>query len=292
MTARALDAGDEARPAPDEGEPDEADPAAARQKEIVALDGGARALALDRVAREEPLEIQVQGASVAVLLRTPGDDLDLARGFLVTEGILARASDVASMRHCSSVKDPEAEDNILRVVLREGVEGPLSALRRTFASTSCGVCGKATIDATIVAAPPLPPGPEVRADVLYELPDRLRAGQRTFEATGGLHAAGLFTTAGELLLLREDVGRHNAVDKAIGAALDANVELGATLLLVSGRTSFEIVQKAAVARIPMLAGISAPSSLAVELAERVRLTLVGFLRGCTANVYAGVERIV
>jgi FdhD protein len=247
----------------------------------------------DVVAREEPLEIQVQGASVAVLMRTPGDDLDLALGFLTTEGIVRRPEDVVSMRHCSSVKDEEAEENILRVVLRDGVDLPLALLRRnTYASSSCGVCGKATIEATIVEAPPIVASCTIPSDVLFALPPRLREGQETFDKTGGLHAAGLFDLEGTRLALAEDVGRHNAVDKVVGRALSSGIELGSTCLLVSGRVSFEIVQKALVARIPIVAGISAPTSLAVALGVRAGVTLAGFLRDRSVNLYAHPERVV
>ena len=266
---------------------------AARTTRIVALSGATARDEDDVVAREEPLEIQVQGASLAVLMRTPGEDLDLALGFLTTEGIIARREDVVSMRHCSSVKDEDAEENILRVVLRDGVDVPLALLRRnTFASSSCGVCGKATIEATLVDAPPIVTSCTIPSDVLFALPARLREGQRTFDATGGLHAAGLFDLHGERLALAEDVGRHNAVDKVIGKALSAAIALDTTCLLVSGRVSFEIVQKALVARIPILAGISAPTSLAVALGTRAGVTLAGFLRDRTVNLYAHPARVV
>jgi FdhD protein len=260
--------------------------------EVVGFRGRVRAEATDRVAIEEPLEIQVQGASVAVLMRTPGDDLDLARGFLLTEGIVTSAADIASMRHCSSVKDPDAEENILRVVLREGVDVPLSMLRRnTFASSSCGLCGKATIASTLVRSAPIPlDRGEIALDVLYGLPDKLRASQRAFDETGGVHAAALFEPDGALVVLREDVGRHNAVDKVIGHRATTPAS-GREILLVSGRTSFEITQKAAVAAIPIIVGISAPTSLAIQFAEAAGVTLAGFLRGETVNVYTHAHRV-
>jgi FdhD protein len=266
---------------------------ALRARAITTISGEGPSERTDTLAREEPLEIQVQGASVAVLMRTPGDDIDLATGFLVTEGIIQGAGDLVSIRHCSSVKDPEAEDNILRVVLRDGVNLDLALLRRgTYASSSCGVCGKATIEATLVSAPPIPAGAVVSSEILFALPDRLRQAQAAFEITGGLHAAGLFDLGGRRILLREDVGRHNAVDKVIGAAIRGDVDRTMSILLVSGRISFEIVQKAAVARIPIIAGISAPTSLAVELGERAGVTVAGFLRGRSVNVYSHGERIV
>ncbi|MFO0612438.1 MAG: formate dehydrogenase accessory sulfurtransferase FdhD [Polyangiaceae bacterium] len=260
---------------------------------VVGFRGSARAETTDRIAIEEPLEIQVQGASVAVLMRTPGDDLDLARGFLLTEGIVSSAADIASMRHCSSVKDPDAEENILRVVLREGVEVPLSLLRRnTFASSSCGLCGKATIASTLVRAAPIPlDRGSVSLGVLYGLPDKLRAAQRAFDATGGVHGAALFEPDGALTVLREDVGRHNAVDKVIGHRATARAS-GEEILLVSGRTSFEITQKAAVAGIPIVVGISAPTTLAVAFADAAGVTLAGFLRGETVNAYTHAHRLV
>ncbi len=266
---------------------------ATRTRRIVAWSGGEPKETDDRLACEEPLEIQVQGASVAVLMRTPGDDFDLALGFLITEGIVARPEDVASMRHCSSVKDPDAEDNILRVVLQSGVELPLSALRRnTYASSSCGVCGKATIEATLVQAPRIEHANPLAADVLFELPQRLREGQRAFAETGGLHGAALFTNEGHLIALAEDVGRHNAVDKVIGRAIASSAPRPSSVLLVSGRISFEIVQKALVARIPIVAGISAPTSLAVSLGEKGGVTVAGFLRDRSVNVYTHPARIV
>jgi FdhD protein len=263
------------------------------ERRVLGLKGGEAEASADRVAVEEPLEIQVQGASVAVLMRTPGDDLDLARGFLLTEGIIQRADDIASMRHCSSVKDDGAEENILRVVLREGLEVPLSALRRnTYASASCGLCGKATIESTLVRCAPIPiERGSIRAEVLYALPAKLRASQRGFDATGGVHAAALFDAEGELAAIREDVGRHNAVDKVIGERATRRAR-ETDVLLVSGRTSFEIVQKAAVASIPIVASISAPTSLAIDFALAAGVTLAGFLRGETVNVYSHAQRVI
>jgi FdhD protein len=255
----------------------------------------------ERVAHEEPLEIQVNGASVAVLMRTPGDDLDLVRGFLVTEGVVASLAEVASVRHCTTAPDPESEDNVVQVRLRADVAFDLERFRRhTYASSSCGVCGKATIDNACRTAPPLDAsaGPRVSARVLADLPAKLRAVQPTFDATGGVHGAALFDAGGALTIAREDVGRHNAVDKAIGALVTphangprVNDAAGFCVLLVSGRVSFEIVQKAVAARIPVVAGISAPTSLAVRMAESLGVTLVGFLRGDAMNVYTHAARI-
>lgn len=265
---------------------------ASRGVRVITLVGERRDARDDVVAHEEPLEIQVNGAGLAVTMRTPGDDHDLALGFLLAERVVSSVDDVASMRHCPSVKDEEAEENILRVVLREGVEVPFSRLKRNFfASSSCGVCGRATIDSVLAVQDPIVNDVHVDAALLYRLPPRLRAAQATFETTGGLHAAGFFDREGSLVVLREDVGRHNAVDKAVGALARAGRDPRDGIILVSGRVGFEIVQKAAAARIPVIAGVSAPSSLAVRLADDVGMTLVGFLRGETMNVYTHPERI-
>lgn len=246
----------------------------------------------DLVAHEEPLEIQVQGASIAVIMRTPGHDEELALGFLTTERVIDRADQVLSVRHCATAVTPEAEGNVLRVVLREGVDLPLERLRRnTFASSSCGLCGKATIEAALHHGAPVRAALEIADEALYALPAKLRRAQRTFEETGGLHAAALFDAAGEVMLVREDVGRHNAVDKVVGAALRGHLRPEGVGLLVSGRVSFEIVQKAAAFGLPLVAGISAPTSLAVRFGEALGVTVIGFLRGRSMNVYAHVGRI-
>lgn len=251
----------------------------------------------DALAREEPLELRIAGTSVAVVMRTPGHDLELARGFLLSEGIVPDATAVADVRHCTTVDSPEAEDNVLLVRLAEGVDLDLAALRRNlYASSSCGVCGKASIEAALRPSQRCArtldrARPRVDAEVLYGLPGALETDQPVFARTGGLHAAGLFTAAGERLVVREDVGRHNAVDKVLGWAMAAGVELGDKLLMVSGRVSFEITQKAVVAGVPVIAAVSAPSSLAVELASRAGLTLVAFVRGRRLCVYAGAERL-
>jgi FdhD protein len=248
----------------------------------------------DDLAAEEPLEIRVRKAPLAVTMRTPGQDIDLAMGFLLTEGIIGAAGDVLTAQLCAGTDTPNTY-NVVDVVLGADVPPPVTDPSRNFYTTSsCGVCGKASIDAVRtrsrfdVAADPL----VVPAQVLAELPDRLRAAQRTFDRTGGLHAAGLFTADGELLVLREDVGRHNAVDKVIGWALrDGRLPLAGHLLLVSGRASFELTQKAWMAGIPLLAAVSAPSTLAAELADEAGMTLVGFLRGPSMNIYAGAQRV-
>ncbi|MGZ4618464.1 MAG: formate dehydrogenase accessory sulfurtransferase FdhD [Frankiaceae bacterium] len=251
----------------------------------------------DTLVVEEPLELRVAGRPLSVTMRTPGDDMDLAAGFLLTEGVVGDRKDLCVMRYCAGVgPDGRNTYNLLDVELAPHVPPPARSLDRWFATTSaCGVCGKASIDAirTITAR-------EVRLDpvrldaaLLVALPDQLRAAQRVFEHTGGLHAAALFEgTTGRLLALREDVGRHNAVDKVVGWALrEGLLPLSGTVLLVSGRASFELVQKALAAGVPALAAVSAPSSLAVELAAEAGMTLVGFLRGETMNVYAGAHRV-
>jgi FdhD protein len=247
----------------------------------------------DRVACEEPLEIRLSGASLAVVMRTPGDDRELALGFLVTERVIERRDQVASVRHCTRVEAPEAEDNVLQVVLAPGVAVDLDRLRRNlYASSSCGICGKATIENALAEAPPLDDPSRFPAEFFYPLPARLRARQAAFAHTGGLHAAGLFAPDGELLVVREDIGRHNAVDKVVGWALErGRLPLAGHVLMVSGRISYEIAQKALVARIPAVAAVSAPSSLAVELAERSGMALVGFLRGRGLNVYGREDRV-
>jgi FdhD protein len=251
----------------------------------------------DTVAAEEPLEIRLSGTALAVTMRTPGDDFDLVHGFLATEGVIAGPEDVAGLRYCDSVDaDGRNTYNVVDVDLAAGVHAPDTALDRNFlTSSACGVCGKASIDAirTRTRHDVAADGVRVPLEVLLSLPDRLRAAQQVFERTGGLHAAGLFTAAGDLVAVREDVGRHNAVDKVIGDAVRAaRVPLAAHVLVVSGRASFELTQKAAMAGIPVLAAVSAPSSLAVELAADVGITLVGFLRGDGCNVYTCQERVV
>jgi FdhD protein len=254
----------------------------------------------DSLAAEEPLEIRVAGRPLTVTMRTPGNDFDLARGFLVSEGVVASDSDIAAIRYCAGATDDgsgfsQNTYNVLDVLLADGVPLPDVSLERNFYTTSsCGLCGKASLEAvrTIsrwrVDRDPL----RLNAATIAAMPEKLRAAQRVFDRTGGLHAAALFDSSGDLLCVREDVGRHNAVDKVVGWALDAQrLPLSGTTLMVSGRASFELVQKAVMAGIPALAAVSAPSSLAVDLAREMGLTLIGFLRGSTMNVYSAVERI-
>ncbi|MFI7674223.1 formate dehydrogenase accessory sulfurtransferase FdhD [Actinophytocola sp. NPDC049390] len=250
----------------------------------------------DALAAEEPLELRVNGTALAVTMRTPGHDVELAHGFLLTEGVIGDARDISTARYCDGVDDQGRNTyNVLDVALAPGVEPPDTGVARTFYTTSsCGVCGKAALDAVKLKTRFSPAADERRVapETLVTFPDRLRAQQKVFESTGGLHAAGLFTTDGDLLVVREDVGRHNAVDKATGWALmNGHVPVGGSVLMVSGRASFELVQKAAMAGIPILAAVSAPSSLAAELADEQGITLIGFLRGTSMNVYTHAERI-
>jgi FdhD protein len=250
----------------------------------------------DALAVEEPMELQVGGRPLAVTMRTPGHDVELAPGFLLTEGVITGAGELAAARYCDSSGDTATTYNVLDVSLAPGVAPPEAGVERNFYTTSsCGVCGKASLDAVRLRTRFPPAGDSVRidAETLYGLPDALRRAQRMFDSTGGLHAAGLFTSEGSPLVVREDVGRHNAVDKVLGwALLNGRIPAAGHVLMVSGRASFELVQKAAMAGVPVLAAVSAPSSLAVELAVDSGMTLVGFLRGTAMNVYAGAERIV
>jgi FdhD protein len=267
------------------------DPTFERVSRLSVEDGVAHE-GLDAVAREEPLEIRVGGVAIAVVMRTPGHDEDLVRGFLLTEGVISCRQQLVSVRPCTVVDPPEAEGNVIQVRLRN-VELDLARLRRTlFASSSCGLCGKTTIEAVLQKTRPLALSWRVTASVLLDLPGRLRARQKTFDRTGGLHAAGLFHPDGRAIVAREDIGRHNAVDKVVGFALDSALELSHSMLMVSGRISFEIAQKALMARIPVVAAVSAPSSLAVELGRRSNLTLAGFVRGQRLCIYSGEERLM
>lgn len=251
----------------------------------------------DSLAVEEPMEIRVGGRPLAVTMRTPGNDIDLAHGFLLTEGVIGSRQDITVARYCDGVDELGRNTyNVLDVTLAAGVAPPAASVERNFYTTSsCGVCGKASLDSVKLSSrySPATDTAAVTTAVLANLPDKLREAQKVFDSTGGLHAAGLFTTAGELLVAREDVGRHNAVDKAIGWAVQASrVPLTGCVLMVSGRASFELVQKAVMAGIPMLAAVSAPSSLAVELAAEAGVTVVGFLRGARMNVYSRGDRVL
>ncbi|MER8043468.1 formate dehydrogenase accessory sulfurtransferase FdhD [Streptomyces sp. NPDC094032] len=267
------------------------------RRRVVRIRGGAVNERPDTLVAEEPLEIRLNGRPLAITMRTPGDDFALAAGFLVSEGVLAAASDVRNIVYCAGAKDDGSNTyNVVDVQLAPGVPVPdITLERNVYTTSSCGLCGKASLDAVRTTARfPLADTPPLRLTpaLLAALPDRLRAAQRVFDRTGGLHAAALFSEDGELLDVREDVGRHNAVDKLVGRALrEGLLPLERAVLLVSGRASFELAQKAVMAGIPFLAAVSAPSSLAVDLATETGLTLVGFLRGENMNVYAGEHRI-
>ncbi len=267
------------------------------RRRVLRIRDGAVGSRPDTLVAEEPLEIRLNGKPLAITMRTPGDDFALAAGFLVSEGVLGRAEELANIVYCAgATTDGSNTYNVVDVRLAPGVAVPdISLERNVYTTSSCGLCGKASLDAVRTTARwPIADTPPVRVapDLLAALPDRLRAAQRVFDRTGGLHAAGLFSPEGDLLDLREDVGRHNAVDKLIGRALRSGaLPLSRTILLVSGRASFELAQKSVMAGIPVLAAVSAPSSLAVDLAAETGLTLVGFLRGNSMNVYAGEQRL-
>ena len=253
----------------------------------------------DNLAVEEPFEVRIDHQSLAVIMRTPGHDHELALGFLFTEGVIQQPSDVLSLENALDV-DGLPLSNVVNVLLHQraqqaAVESqPAASTRRFAVSASCGLCGKNSIADLVLATPALEPDTvRIPTKTLYRLAARLRSQQDVFRHTGGLHAAGLFTDHGDLVLLREDIGRHNAVDKVIGyGLLSGTYPYKEHILLVSGRTSFEIIQKALLARIPCVAAISAPSSLAVELAETSGITLIGFLRDHAMNVYTHPERIL
>ncbi|MBA2325013.1 MAG: formate dehydrogenase accessory sulfurtransferase FdhD [Pseudonocardiales bacterium] len=250
----------------------------------------------DQLAVEEPLELRVDGHPLAVTMRTPGHDVELAHGFLLTEGVIGAVPDVAGARYCDSLDERGRNTyNVLDVALGPDVRRPDPSLQRNFYTTSsCGVCGKASLDAVRLRTRFSPADDPLRLtpSILRTLPERLRSAQRVFDRTGGLQAAGLFTAVGELLVAREDVGRHNAVDKVLGwALLNGRTPATGCVLMLSGRVSFELVQKAVMAGVPMVAAVSAPSSLAVALATEAGVTLIAFLRGDSMNVYTGAHRI-
>lgn len=254
--------------------------------------GSARQSGVDTVVREEPLEIRVGSVPIAVVMRTPGHDLELARGFAITERIVEEPAAITSVHHCTQVEHELAEDNVVQLVLRADVVVDLARLRRNlYSNSSCGICGKATIEQALAVAPPLDDDTRIAMSVLRGLPDRLRAEQAVFARTGGLHAAGLFDGSGAPIVVREDVGRHNAVDKVVGWLARSGRSPAGTVLMVSGRVSFEIVQKALAARIGAIAAVSAPSSLAIDLASASGIVLVGFLRDDRACVYSGDARV-
>jgi FdhD protein len=244
----------------------------------------------DRVAVEAPLELRLGGQATTVLMRTPGDDEELVSGFLFSEGLVARPADIAALLRPPALGDEE-RGNVIVVELSGAPARPMTQ-RFFYSSSSCGVCGKNSLEALAVHGEPSASGLRVRREVLAALPQRMREAQRSFLETGGLHASGLFTAAGELVALREDVGRHNALDKLIGWAFrQGKLPLSEHVLLLSGRISYELIQKAVAAGLPVVAAVGAPSSLAVELAHRFAITLVGFLRADSMNVYARAERV-
>jgi FdhD protein len=269
---------------------------ALRQVRVVRVCGGGLKTKSDHAATEEPLEVRLHDRPFAVIMRTPGADTELAAGFLLAEQVIAGADDLGTIAHCT---DPGADhpENIVNVTLANGsaaaVDRLLASRRNVTTSSSCGLCGRQTIESLAAGAAPLRCGWTIPSETIAALPSRLRARQAVFDETGGLHAAGLFARDGALLDVAEDVGRHNAVDKIVGRMLMREaLPLSEHVLCVSGRTSFEIVQKAIVAGIGVVAAVSAPSSLAIELAEEFGVTLVGFIRGDGFNVYAHASRIV
>lgn len=279
------------------------DPERVMRLEVVHREEQTQQLREEQLTVEEPFEVRIGHQSVAVIMRTPGHDYELALGFLFSEGLIQRANDVV---HIEAELDADGLplENVVNVQLRSPAspggaaecERPATFERHFAVSSSCGLCGKNSIADILQVTEPLEPDElRIPAPVLYGLAEQLRSQQKVFGYTGGLHAAGLFSAAGELLLLREDIGRHNAVDKLVGHGLLPNhdsIRAQGCLLLVSGRTSFEILQKALLARIPCVAAISAPSSMAVELADKAGITLIGFLRGHAMNIYTHSERIV
>lgn len=272
------------------------------RRRVIRVRDGVVSTRPDTLVAEEPLEIRLNGRPLAITMRTPGDDFALAAGFLVSEGVLGSADELANIVYCAgATEDGSNTYNVVDVRLAPGVPVPdITLERNVYTTSSCGLCGKASLDAVRTTARWRLDEPDDRhaapiritPETLTALPDRLRAAQRVFDRTGGLHAAALFTPEGELLDVREDVGRHNAVDKLVGRAVQqGQLPLSGAVLLVSGRASFELAQKAVMAGIPVLAAVSAPSSLAVDLADEAGLTLVGFLRGTSMNVYAGEHRL-
>jgi FdhD protein len=264
-------------------------------REVVITRPGTPGPAPDRVAVEEPLEVRVNGAPFAVIMRTPGADRDLAAGFLLAEDVIRAADEIGTIEHCADADADGRENTINVTVLGDAIarlEVRLGDRRQVMMTASCGLCGRRTIESLQARVSAVAGRWTVPAGVIASLPERLRAAQAVFESTGGLHAAGLFDRAGVLQVSAEDVGRHNAVDKIVGRTLLAGQHpLDDRLLLVSGRTSFELVQKALLAGVPLIAAVSAPSSLAIDLATETGITLCGFVRGPTFNIYSHPARI-
>jgi FdhD protein len=243
----------------------------------------------DLLAMEDPLEIRLGSTAIAVVMRTPGHDHDLVRGFALTEGIVLHPREIANVRELGE----GADGGRVEVVLADGVEvDPEQFRRNLYATSSCGVCGKASIDAVRISARPAPPGPEIEPQVLYDVAEAMRSAQAGFDASGGVHAAAAFEPDGTLISVREDIGRHNAVDKVVGDLSTRRWPFGTMGLMVSGRVSFEMIQKAAVAGFPLVAGVSAASSLAIDLAEELGMTAIGFVRDGGCNIYTDRGRLV
>jgi FdhD protein len=270
------------------------------ESDVLALQGATRATRHDELATEEPLELRVsageQTSTLAITMRTPGNDFELAAGFAYGESIVNAPEQIRELSYCLDESvDPEQRYNIVTIALAAPALPDLHRLERHFAiGSACGICGRAQLTALKdFGVEPIADDARLRADTLYELPERMRAAQRVFSSTGGLHAAGLLVPGTDEPIVREDVGRHNAVDKVVGwALLGLRLPLAGTILIVSGRASYEIVQKAVMARIPIVCAVSAPSSLAVDLAREFNLTLAGFVRDGRANVYSAPERII
>lgn len=262
--------------------------------EVVRVRGGEASGGEDRLAVEEPLEIRLAGHSFAVTMRTPGHDAELVAGLLFAERIISTADDLDVIAHYRGPDDDPRLDNVINVILKGDPGAARERLRRSLiASSSCGLCGKITIESIRAEAPPVSSDLVVPASIFERLEQTMAAAQTTFEKTGGLHAAGLFDGEGRLLVLREDIGRHNAVDKVVGhMLLSRRLPLKDHMLMISGRASYEIMQKALIARIPIVAAVSAPSSLAVQMAEAADMTLVGFVRKNGFNLYAGARRVI
>jgi FdhD protein len=260
-----------------------------KRLQISKLDGGHLKHIEDEVVVEEPLEVRVNGEGLTVTMRTPGNDFDLAIGLLWTEGIIHGADEIGTIAYCPDEDQPELK-NVVNVGLVDA-NRKIQSSRRLWSNSSCGLCGKATLDAIRQQCRPVESTVTVGYDILCSLPSRLREAQANFERTGGIHAVALFDPQGNLLLLREDIGRHNAADKVLGAALGGNIPLSQSVMMVSGRLGFEIAQKAVIAGVPIVASISAPSSLAVELADELGMTAIGFLRGASMNIYTHPERV-
>jgi FdhD protein len=267
-----------------------------RGVDVTRIRNGVRSIDVDRAATEEPLEVRLHNRPFSVIMRTPGSDRELAAGFLLAEGVLKDADDLGAIEYCT---DPKADhpENIVNASLTnqsgETLDRLLAERRNVTTNSSCGLCGRLTIDSLRTDAPPLSAAWTIAASTLVDIPDRLRRGQAVFKSTGGLHAAGLFTREGRLETIAEDVGRHNAVDKLVGAAfLDGRIPLPDNILMLSGRISFELVQKALMAGIPIVAAVGAASSLAIETALHFGLTLAGFVRGERYNVYSGQDRLL